>query len=142
MKIDNLLETTFLEPPQRIFRDVEHYGLVRSAILSALGGKNKAPSLSGNSYLIDRLVINFTTKVETEEIYIDYLNSRIILDAPIIINESRPNQDRRRLEYLSILVKSVEAIVTTGVSHIYLALCDEGREKLGGPIAMPLEAKK
>lgn len=130
MNIGKLPEITFLDQPLGIFRDVEHYGKVRSAILRALTDDKKTSSFSGNSFLIDRLIVNFTSKVETEEIFIDYLNSRIILEAPIMLNEARDGQNRRRLEYLSVLVKSVESIVTTGVSHIYLSLCDEGREKI------------
>lgn len=125
-----LVEINYAHPPQRVFRNVEHYRLVRAAILNALSKTRAKKTAPHESYLINRLVINFTSRVKSEEIFIDYLNGQVVLEAPILKKETSEEQKNRRLAYLSNLLRSVEAIATIGIAHIYLVLSDEGRKDL------------
>lgn len=131
--MEKLDKISFASPPQKVFRNIEHYKRVRSAILSALsnskvkGGKHNGES---SSYLINRLVVKFTDSVEAEEIFIDYENGRVVLEAPILPSESTQNETDRRMYYYNNLIRSVEAIATIGITHIYLVLDDEGRKEL------------
>lgn len=131
--MDKLEKINLASPPQKVFRNIEHYKRVRTAILNALsnsktkGGKHNA---EGSSYLINRLVVNFTDRVEAEEIFVDYPNGQVILEAPKVPNESGKNETDRRMYYFNNLIRSVEAIATIGITHIYLVLDDEGRKEL------------
>ncbi|MGE3682325.1 MAG: hypothetical protein AB7G93_11425 [Bdellovibrionales bacterium] len=132
--MDKLEKISFASPPQKVFRNIEHYKKVRAAILSALsnsrsggGGKRNGETAS---YLINRLVVKFTDSVDAEEIFIDYENGRVVLEAPILKGESDQNETDRRMYYYNNLIRSVEAIATIGITHIYLVLDDEGRKEL------------
>jgi hypothetical protein len=125
-----LPEISYAHPPQKIFRSVEHYRAVRTAILNALSTKKAKTSSKNESYMINRLVVSFTARVKHEEIYIDHINGQVVLEAPLIKKETTEHQKQRRLSYLSNLVRSVEAISTIGITHIYLTLDDKGRRQL------------
>lgn len=131
--MDKLEKISFASPPEKVFRNIEHYKKVRSAILTALssakGGNGKRNGES-SSYLINRLVVKFTKSVDAEEIFIDYENGRVVLEAPPLPDESEQNQTDRRMYYYNNLIRSVEAIATIGITHIYLVLDDEGRKEL------------
>ena len=126
----SLVEINYAHPPQKVFRDVEHYRIVRAAILNALSKSRARKTAAPESYLVNRLVINFTSKVKSEEIFIDFLSGQVVLEAPVLKKETSEEQKNRRLAYLSNLLRSVEAIATIGITHIYLALSDEGRKQL------------
>lgn len=131
--MDKLEKISFASPPQKVFRNIEHYKKVRAAILSALSSsKNGNAKHNGesSSYLINRLVVKFTDSVEAEEIFIDYENGRVVLEAPKLPDESEQNETDRRMYYYNNLIRSVEAIATIGITHIYLVLDDEGRKEL------------
>lgn len=130
--MDKLEKISFASPPQKVFRNIEHYKKVRTAILSALSNSkgNGRPKGENSSYLINRLVVKFTKSVEAEEVFIDYENGRIVLEAPMLPKESDQNETDRRMYYYNNLIRSVEAIATIGITHIYLVLDDEGRKEL------------
>lgn len=131
--MDKLDKISFASPPERVFRNIEHYKKVRSAILTALSnskGGNEKRNSESSSYLINRLVVRFTKSVEAEEIFIDYENGRVVLEAPPLPNESAQSETDRRMYYYNNLIRSVEAIATIGITHIYLVLDDEGRKEL------------
>ena len=132
--MDKIDKISFASPPQKVFRSIEHYKRVRAAILSALAStkssKNGKHNGESNSYLINRLVVKFTDNVEAEEIFIDYENGRIVLEAPLESKESGSNETERRMYYYSNLIRSVDAIATIGITHIYLVLDDDGRREL------------
>lgn len=131
--MDKLEKISFASPPERVFRNIEHYKKVRSAILSALSSSkngNGRRNSESSSYLINRLVVKFTKSVEAEEIFIDYENGRVVLEAPPLPNESEQSETDRRMYYYNNLIRSVEAIATIGITHIYLVLDDEGRKEL------------
>ena len=129
---DKLENISFASPPQRVFRNIEHYKSVRAAILNALSsskGKNHSNG-EGSSYLINRLVVKFTDSVEAEEIFLDYQNGRVVLEAPLLPKGSKETESDRRMYYYNNLIRSVEAIATIGITHIYLVLDENGREEL------------
>lgn len=131
--MDKLEKISFASPPQKVFRNIEHYKKVRSAILGALSNSkagNGKRNGESSSYLINRLVVKFTKSVEAEEIFIDYENGRVVLEAPPLPDESEQNQTDRRMYYYNNLIRSVEAIATIGITHIYLVLDDDGRKEL------------
>lgn len=130
--MDKLEKISFASPPQKVFRNIEHYKMVRAAILSALSnskGRGR-PKGESSSYLINRLVVKFTNSVEAEEIFIDYENGRVVLEAPLLKKQSDQNETDRRMYYYNNLIRSVEAIATIGITHIYLVLDDDGRREL------------
>lgn len=96
----------------------------------------------GNSYLINRLVVKFTDKVEAEEIFIDHQNGRVILEAPHLPKGSKETESDRRMYYFNNLIRSVEAIATIGISHIYLVLDEDGRKELELTKAPKKKSKK
>ena len=130
--MEKLEKISFASPPQKVFRNIEHYKKVRAAILSALSNSKKSGKHNGesSSYLINRLVVKFTDSVDAEEIFIDYENGRVVLEAPKLPDESEQNETDRRMYYYNNLIRSVEAIATIGITHIYLVLDDEGRKEL------------
>lgn len=129
---EKIEKISFASPPQRVFRNIEHYKRVRTAILNALSNSKPKGNHNGesSSYLINRLVVKFTDNVEAEEIHIDHQNGRVVLEAPIHSKESDQSETDRRMYYYSNLIRSVEAIATIGITHIYLVLDEEGRKEL------------
>jgi len=127
-KLDKI---SYAEPPQKVFRDIEHYKKVRAAITKALSTtKTQRKSNEDSSYLLNRLVIQFSSKFEEEQIYLDYANGQVILEAPKGAHESKSSLSQRRMSYYGNLIRSVEAMATIGITHIYLVLEDEGRFQL------------
>ena len=129
---EKIEKISFASPPQRVFRNIEHYKKVRAAILNALSNSKAKGQKNGesSSYLINRLVVRFTDSVEAEEIYIDYQNGRVVLEAPLQSKDSDQGETERRMYYFNNLIRSVEAIATIGITHIYLVLDEEGRKEL------------
>ena len=129
---EKIEKISFASPPQRVFRNIEHYKKVRAAILNALSNSKSKGQNNGesSSYLINRLVVKFTDSVDAEEIYIDYQNGRVVLEAPLHSKESDQSETDRRMYYYNNLIRSVEAIATIGITHIYLVLDEEGRKEL------------
>ncbi len=127
-----LEEISFATPPQKIFRNIEHYKRVRTAILKALlNSKVRGTQKESNSsFLISRLVVRFTNSIKAEEIFIDYRNGCVVLEAPKPEDDSPKELTDRRMYYFSSLVRSVEAIATIGITHVYLVLDDKGRKEL------------
>ena len=141
---DKTDKISYTSPPQKVFRNIEHYKKVRSAIINALSNAKGKGQLGGetNSYLLNRLVVKFTDSVEAEEIYIDYQNGRVVLEAPIFSKESEQSETDRRMYYHSNLIRSVEALATIGITHVYLVLDDEGRRELELEKRRPQKSKK
>jgi len=127
-KLDKI---SYAEPPQKVFRDIEHYKKVRAAITKALSTSKARRTTSGeSSYLLNRLVIQFSSKFEEEQIYLDYANGQVVLEAPRDARESKSSLSQRRMSYYGNLIRSVEAMATIGITHIYLVLEDAGRFQL------------
>ena len=68
--------------------------------------------------------------MKEEALYIDHLNSRLVLQAPKKKNISAATQLERRLYYLGQLLRQVEAMRTIGVAHVFLTIRPEGRERM------------
>ena len=121
-------------PPQKVFRDIDHYRLVRASIIKALSPdsekNNGTKRRCGEPYLLSRLVVNFSTETKEEQIYLDYLRGEVVLEAPMTLRESPESLAERRMNYFGSLLRSVEAMTTIGITHIYLVLNNEGRRKL------------
>lgn len=123
---------SYVNIPEGVFDDLEHYRLVVERVTRALatsGQKNNSRSAS-RSYLYDGIQIEFSTVYQVEEIFLDAFNSKIVLRAPKKKNESEEMLRARRLYYLGELLKPAEAMRTIGVAQIYLALKAEGRKQI------------
>jgi len=119
--------------PTGVFRDIGHYKNVLAGITRGLareGGGRKGQHSRSSSYLFDVIAIDFTTTIKSEEIFLDYLNSKIILRAPKKPSESAKSLLNRRMYYLGVLLREIEAMKAIGISQIYLALKPSGRDKL------------
>lgn len=120
----------FTEAPQRVFKSLSQYKRVRANIIRALANGRCNKDVQGDSYIFDRLKVEFSTKYKAEEIWLDHVNGHIILEAPQRKNESRESLKARRMEYHSILLKQVEVMTSIGITIIYLLLDDRGRKQV------------
>ena len=103
---------------------------VRTSIIRALTkGKSKGRK-PGPSFLIDRLVVDISTKYQREELWIDYENSKIVLEVPKLFGDTKEAIRLKKESYYSNMLRSVEALATIGITHIYLVLDEKGREQL------------
>lgn len=125
----------FSDPPcyqtenEGVFRDTEHFRTVASTITRALFGQRRIHHHQ-STYFFDTLQVEFSTSQREEEIYLDYLNSKVILRAPQRSREAEKSMGKRRMHYLGFMLKYVEAMKVLGITHIYLAISAEGRAKL------------
>ena len=120
---------SYMDVPSGVFKDIHHYKKVVSGITKALAkGRARARSSNG-SYLFDGLEIEFI-KTKYESIYLDHINSKIILRAPLISRESVDDKRKRIMFYHAELLKSVEQMKVHGITSIYLAITEAGRKKL------------
>jgi hypothetical protein len=122
---------SYCEIPEGVFRDIHHYRRVLEKITQALsrGHQGKAQNSNG-SYLFDGFMIAFRNDIETEEIYLDHLKSKIVLMAPTIKGEGAEARRKRTMFYHGELLKSVEAMKAIGITTIYLVISEQGRKKL------------
>lgn len=122
---------SYVDAPKGVFRDVNHYRAVLAGITKALAkGKQGYHSQTSGSYLFDGLQVEFSTRCVEEEIFLDHLNSKIVLRAPKKPRESEKELSMRRIYYLGQLLREVEAMKTIGITQIYLTLREDGRKKL------------
>jgi hypothetical protein len=121
------LTINYLTTPMGVYRDIEEYKTVFQELTQALFNTKKKGSYF---YLYDGIKIEFSPKYKEEEIVLDLAQSKIILRAPRKKYESSQILSERRMQYLTQLMQSVEAMKTIGITQIYLTLTDEGKEKL------------
>jgi hypothetical protein len=121
---------SYMDIPTGVFKDINHYRKVVSGVTKALArGRARTKSSSG-SYLFDGLEIEFKKGLKHEAIFLDHVNSKIILRAPIKARETEENKRKRIMFYHAELLKSVEQMKVHGISSIYLAISENGRKKL------------
>ena len=107
-----------------VFKNIGHYKTVAGNIISHLCGGQ-----SSDSYLYSGIEVSYIEGLNDEAIFFDHLRSKIVVQAP----KSNLNESERRertLFYISELSKNAEAMRVIGISEIYLALCEEGREEV------------
>ena len=119
----------FTQSPQRVFKSISHYKTVRANIIRALAKGKLNKKSKGDSYIFDRLKINFSTKNKEEEIWLDHINGHIVLEAPKRMNESKESLKSRRMEYHGQLLRQIEAMTSIGVTIVYLLLNETGRKQ-------------
>ena len=121
-------QVSFTEAPQRIFKNISEYKRVRANIIRALAKGKRSKNLKGDSYIFDRLKVDFSTRYKAEEIWLDHINGHIVLEAPMRKNESKESLQARRMEYHGQLLRQVEAMTSIGIATVYLLLDDNGRK--------------
>ena len=128
---------SYVNAPLGVFRDINHYRNVVAGIVMGLarGASRKSRHAASNSYLFDRLVVEFSSECKAEDILLDHFNSTVVLRAPKRKNESRKSLFERRMMYLGALIHEVEAMKAVGITQIYLAIKPAGRLKLDASIA-------
>ena len=132
----------FMETPQKVYKSLSEYKEIRKKILWSLAkGKHNKKS-KGESYIFDRLKVVFSTKHKAEEIWLDYINGHIVLEAPKKKNESSASLKSRRMEYYGQLLRQVEAMTSIGVTIVYLLLNKEGKRSLEKSLARKKTNKK
>ncbi|MCY4643045.1 MAG: hypothetical protein OXB88_00340 [Bacteriovoracales bacterium] len=129
--IQDLDRLSFSEAPQRVFKSLSQYKRIRSNILRSLAKGKRDKNSHGDSYIFDRLKIDFSTKYKAEEIWLDHVNGHIVLEAPMKRNESKVSLKARRIEYYGAILKQVEAMTSIGITIVYLLLDDQGRKDVG-----------
>ena len=122
---DTITIPSYLDIPTGIFEDVQHYKKVASNMIKAL-----TLDSDGTSYLFDGLEVNYKKEQTHESIFLDHLNSKIVIQAPVAPNENEETLRKRTMFYHMELLKSVEQMKVHGISSIYLVLSEEGRKKL------------
>ena len=121
---------SYMEIPSGVFKDINQYRKVVKGITKALAkGRSRARNNIG-SYLFDGLEIEFRREVKHESIYLDHINSKIVLRVPTKTREGEENKRKRIMFYHAQLLKSVEQMKVHGITSIYLAISLEGRKKL------------
>ena len=123
---------SYTEIPEGVFRDINHYKKVLTNITKALArgrGQSKSRNSDG-SYLFDGIEVEFDSKIDNEQIYLDYHRSKIVLKAPKVSRESKDVKRKRIMYYHGELLKSVEAMKTIGITTIFLVISESGRKKL------------
>ena len=128
MSTHALDRVSFTETPQKIFKNLSEYKRVRVNILRALATGTRKKSLKGDSYIFDRLRVDFSTQYKAEEIWLDHINGHIVLEAPMRRSENKESLHFRRLEYQGQLLRQLEAMTSIGITTVYLLLNDEGRK--------------
>jgi len=118
------------ESAMEVFKDIDHYKRVLVGITTGLSRKNSKVGNRSNSYLLDGLEVEFVEEILIESLYIDQINSKIILQAPKIAGESEFQQRKRVMFYHSELLKPIEHMRVNGITAIYQALSTEGKNKL------------
>ncbi len=122
---------SYTNSPKGVFRDIDHYRVILANVTKALvKGSRDGKRSSASSYLFDTLHVEFSVHYATEELFLDHLNSKIILRAPKKARETEKDLLTRRMFYIGHLMREVEAMKTIGVTQIYLALQTSGRQKL------------
>lgn len=118
--------------PRGVFRDIEHYRAVLIGITRALARNRRSADRIAtlDSYLFDGLIIEFDRRYEVEEIFLDHLNSKVVLRAPRGSRERDSQLAARRVNYLTQMMREIETMRTIGVTQIFLALEERGRKKL------------
>lgn len=122
---------SYINVPKGVFRDVDHYRVALAGITKGLARSRRGhpPSTEG-SYLFDGIQVEFSSRYVIEEVFLDHLNSKIILRAPKKPRETEKELATRRMYYLGHLLREVEAMKVIGITQIYLALSAVGRKKL------------
>ena len=119
-----------MEVPAGVFKDINEYKKVFIRIARALSiGKLRTPHNMG-SHLFNGIKIEFKKDIKYESIYLDHINAKIILQAPIKPKETEENKRKRILFYHTELMKSVEQMKVHGIIAIYLSISTRGRKKL------------
>lgn len=113
----------FISNNTHIYKDIHHYKTVYRNLIKALTDGDEQ---SFSSYLFDGIQVEFGD-YDCEELYLDYLNSKIVLRVPQASEESK---SEKRLYYISYLIRSVEAMKSVGINQIYLSLLPEGQDKV------------
>ena len=126
-KVDRI---SFSEIPQRVFRNVSEYKRVRANIIQALAKGKRSKKEKGDSYIFDRLKVDFSLRHKAEEVWLDHINGHVVLEAPMRKGESRESLQVRRMEYHGQLLKQVEAMTSIGMATIYALLDDSGRREV------------
>ncbi|MEZ4742815.1 MAG: hypothetical protein R3B45_10265 [Bdellovibrionota bacterium] len=117
--------------PLEIFESITQFKKAFSAITTFLDKKEDSINSNYlNSFFFTELTVEFSTKFPTEKLYYDYLNARIVIQAPKKKDEKEKSLLKRRLYYLKTLSHVIETMRTTTVSQIYLSLTAEGRKRL------------
>ena len=121
---------SFTETPQRTFKNLSEYKRVRAHILRSLAKGKQSKNSKGDSYIFDRLKVDFSTQYKSEEIWLDHINGHIVLEAPMRKGESKEILQARRMEYHGQLLKQVEAMTSIGIATVYLLLDENGRKDI------------
>ncbi len=118
--------------PHEVFNDIQHYKTVRTNIINALkkGFTKKNKSIYLLSDLHKHIVIEFSTKIEREEVFLDPLNNQIIILAPKISKETEDEKRDRTMYYHKFIVCSFEEMIVRGITEIYLSLSKKGRDQI------------
>ena len=132
MRPGPLDQISFTEAPQRVFKNISEYKRVRANIIRALAKGKRSKHLKGDSYIFDRLKVDFSTRYKAEEIWLDHINGHIVLEAPIQRGESQESLHARRLKYQSQLLTQIEAMTSIGIATVYLLLDENGRKDTRG----------
>lgn len=123
----------YMDIPSGVFEDIGHYKKVVAKVTKALARGQVKTQQSSGSYLFDGLEVEFKKGIKHEAIFLDYINSKIILLAPANSKESIEHKRKRIMFYHAELLKSVEQMKVHGISSIYLAISENGRKKLSQP---------
>lgn len=121
---------SYMDSPNGVFKDINHYKKVLSGVTKALAKGNNRSRSKSSSYLFDGLEIEFVRGLKYESIFLDHINSKIILKAPTKARENEENRRKRIMFYYAQLITSVEQMKVHGISSIYLALSEAGRKKI------------
>lgn len=126
----SLDQIRFNEAPQRTFKNLNEYKCVRTNILKKLAHGKHQKNSKGDSYMFDRLRVDFSTQFKSEEIWLDHINGYIVLQAPMRKSENKDSLSSRRLQYYGQLIKQIESMTAIGVATIFLLLDESGRKQL------------
>lgn len=115
---------------RQVFKSIQQYRNAATAITRALARNGKKKGLRVSSYLFDGLEVEFVPGIKEEIVFLDYVNSRIVLRVPKMKNESPKKLRERRMDFLGYLIREAEAVKAIGIGAIFEMLSPEGQRQL------------